>query len=47
MSEIKSLLEKLSNAHGISGWEGSVQEIVSGEIAHMWMRCGSTALAIS
>jgi len=33
MSEIKSLLEKLSNAHGISGWEGSVQEIVSREIA--------------
>ncbi|HOV81089.1 MAG TPA: M42 family metallopeptidase [Methanothrix sp.] len=33
MSDIKSLLEKLSNAHGISGWEGSVQEIVSREIA--------------
>ncbi len=33
MSEIKSLLEKLSNAHGISGWEGSIQEIVREEIA--------------
>lgn len=33
MSDIKSLLEKLSNAHGISGWEGSVQEIVREEIA--------------
>lgn len=32
MSEIKSLLEKLSNAHGISGWEGSVQQIVRDEI---------------
>ena len=33
MSDIKSLLEKLSNAHGISGWEGSIQEIVKDEIA--------------
>lgn len=33
MSDIKSLLEKLSNAHGISGWEGSVQQIVKEEIA--------------
>lgn len=33
MSDIKSLLEKLSNAHGISGWEGSIQEIVSEEIS--------------
>jgi putative aminopeptidase FrvX len=33
MTDIKSLLEKLSNAHGISGWEGSVQEIVKDEIA--------------
>ncbi len=33
MSDIKTLLEKLSNAHGISGWEGSVQEIVKEEIA--------------
>jgi len=32
MSDIKSLLEKLSNAHGISGWEGSVQQIVKDEI---------------
>jgi putative aminopeptidase FrvX len=33
MSDIRSLLEKLSNAHGISGWEGSVQQIVRDEIA--------------
>ena len=33
LSDIKSLLEKLSNAHGISGWEGSVQEIVKAEIS--------------
>jgi putative aminopeptidase FrvX len=33
MSDIKNLLEKLSNAHGISGWEGSIQEIVKEEIA--------------
>lgn len=33
MSDIKSLLERLSNAHGISGWEGSVQEIVKEEIS--------------
>ncbi len=33
MSDIKSLLEKLSNAHGISGWEGSVQQIVKTEIS--------------
>jgi len=32
MSDIKSLLEKLSNAHGISGREGSVQRIVMEEI---------------
>ena len=32
LSDIKSLLEKLSNAHGISGWEGSVQQIVKEEI---------------
>ncbi len=33
MSDIKSLLERLSNAHGISGWEGSIQEIVKEEIS--------------
>ncbi|MFB3765370.1 MAG: M42 family metallopeptidase [Methanotrichaceae archaeon] len=32
MSDIKSLLEKLSNAHGISGREGNVQKIVMDEI---------------
>jgi putative aminopeptidase FrvX len=32
MTDIKSLLEKLSNAHGISGREGSIQQIVREEI---------------
>jgi endoglucanase len=33
MTDMKSLLEKLSNAHGISGREGSIQDIVRQEIA--------------
>ncbi|MBN1322432.1 MAG: M42 family metallopeptidase [Methanotrichaceae archaeon] len=33
MKEIASLLERLSNAHGISGREGSVQKLVEEEIA--------------
>jgi endoglucanase len=33
MTEISSLLEKLSNAHGISGREGSVRDIVREEIS--------------
>jgi len=33
MKEIASLLERLSNAHGISGREGSVQRLVEKEIA--------------
>jgi endoglucanase len=33
MTEIKSLLEKLSNAHGISGREGAIQEIIREEIS--------------
>jgi len=33
LSDIRSLLEKLSNAHGISGWEGSIQQIVKEELA--------------
>ncbi|KUK45431.1 MAG: M42 family metallopeptidase [Methanothrix sp.] len=32
MNEIQRLLERLSNAHGISGREGSIQEIVREEI---------------
>jgi endoglucanase len=32
MKRIKNLLEKLSNAHGISGYEGSVREIIKKEI---------------
>jgi putative aminopeptidase FrvX len=30
--KIKSLLEKLSNAHGVSGYEGSVREIIEKEV---------------
>ncbi len=33
MSEIQRLLERLSNAHGISGREGSIQDIVREEIS--------------
>ena len=33
MTDIKSLLEMLSNAHGISGREGSIQDVVRQEIA--------------
>ena len=33
MTEISSLLEKLSNAHGISGREGSVRDIVREELS--------------
>jgi putative aminopeptidase FrvX len=32
IKKIKSLLEKLSNAHGISGYEGSVREIIKQEV---------------
>ncbi|MDI6859361.1 MAG: M42 family metallopeptidase [Methanocellales archaeon] len=32
MKEIKNLLEKLSNAHGISGYEGNIRAIVEEEI---------------
>jgi putative aminopeptidase FrvX len=32
MTDMKSLLEKLSNAHGVSGREGSIQDIVRQEI---------------
>jgi len=35
MIEIQSLLEKLSNAHGISGREGSVRDIVRGELSSL------------
>jgi len=33
MSEIERLLERLSNAHGISGREGSIQDLIHEEIA--------------
>jgi len=32
IKRVKNLLEKLSNAHGISGYEGSVREIIKKEI---------------
>jgi putative aminopeptidase FrvX len=32
IKKMKSLLEKLSNAHGISGYEGSVREIIEKEV---------------
>jgi putative aminopeptidase FrvX len=32
IKKLKSLLEKLSNAHGISGYEGSVREIIKQEV---------------
>ncbi|UEC41764.1 MAG: Tetrahedral aminopeptidase [Methanothrix sp.] len=33
MSEIERLLERLSNAHGVSGREGSIQDLIREEIA--------------
>ena len=32
MSELKDLLERLSNAHGVSGYEGSVRRIIEDEV---------------
>ena len=32
MSDLKELLERLSNAHGVSGYEGSVRQIIEDEI---------------
>ncbi len=32
MSDLKELLEKLSNAHGLSGYEGSVRQIIEDEV---------------
>ncbi len=32
MSELKSLLERLSNAHGLSGYEGSVRQVIEDEV---------------
>ncbi|MDW7726299.1 MAG: M42 family metallopeptidase [Candidatus Methanoperedens sp.] len=32
MSDLKNLLERLSNAHGVSGYEGSVRQIIEDEI---------------
>ncbi len=32
MSDLKELLERLSNAHGLSGYEGSVREIIEEEV---------------
>ncbi len=32
MSDLKSLLERLSNAHGLSGYEGSVRQVIEEEV---------------
>jgi putative aminopeptidase FrvX len=32
MSDIKSLLERLSNAHGVSGYESNIRKIIETEI---------------
>ncbi len=32
MSELKSLLERLSDAHGLSGYEGSVRQVIEEEV---------------
>ncbi len=32
MSDLKELLERLSNAHGLSGYEGSVRQIIENEV---------------
>ena len=32
MSDLQYLLEKLSNAHGVSGYEGSVRQIIKEEV---------------
>ncbi|VVB87667.1 Tetrahedral aminopeptidase [uncultured archaeon] len=32
MSDLKDLLERLSNAHGVSGYEGSVRQIIEEEV---------------
>lgn len=32
MSDLKDLLEQLSNAHGVSGYEGSVRQIIENEV---------------
>jgi hypothetical protein len=32
MNELKNLLERLSNAHGVSGYEGSVRQVVEEEV---------------
>src|SRR5512136_1097297 len=32
MSDLKSLLERLSNAHGVSGYEGNIRQIIEEEV---------------
>ena len=46
MTDIKSLLEKLSNANGISGREGSIQEIVSEELSGLVDEVRTDVMAI-
>lgn len=32
MSDLKDLLERLSNAHGVSGYEGTIRQIIEEEV---------------
>ena len=32
MKELKNILERLSNAHGVSGYEGSVRDVIEAEV---------------
>ena len=32
MNDLQDLLEKLSNAHGVSGYEGSVRQVIEEEV---------------
>ncbi len=32
MSELQNLFERLSNAHGASGYEGSVRQVIEKEV---------------
>jgi len=35
MSDLKRLLEILSNAHGVSGYEGNIRQIIEEEVRPM------------
>ncbi len=42
LEEIRSLLEKFTNAHGISGFEGEVRKLLEKELEPMLTVCGRT-----